>query len=67
MIKNETANLLWDTFAHWLEHILRRTSRGPERGLGSLPAVELSLAEHAPGAKYAKFAKCLKIVMHVAS
>ena len=66
MIKNETANLLWDTFAHWLEHILRR-GPAPERGLGSLPAVELSLAEHAPGAKYAKFAKCLKIVMHVAS
>ena len=38
----------------------------PERGHGSLPPVELSLAEQAPGAKYAKFAKCLKIVMHVA-
>ena len=75
------SNLLLHTFAHWLEHISRRVcwqghisgskllflARGPGRGHGSLPDVELRLDEHAVSAKYAKFAKCAKIAIHVTS
>ena len=42
-------------------------ARGPGRGHGSLPDVELSWDEHAVSAKYAKFAKCAKIAIHVTS
>ena len=42
-------------------------ARGPGRGHGSLPDVELRLDEHAVGAKYAKFAKCAKIAIRVTS